>query len=172
MSVSALSAKQKRAARLFAAGAKQKDVAAELGVDTRTVRRWQRLERFPLEVERAGSRAIAAKAYAEKRRARRAHPENYTAEAAERIQPLKPGDLERLAEPKLDPALLAREERQRRWSRHAPVFQTESERYDYYEARAHLSENDVLNWHDVRAGRLTPYEKRAIRAAEADVWGA
>jgi len=35
------------------------------------------------------------------------------------------------------------------------------------QARAHLSEKDWLNWHDVRAG-LTPYEKRAIRAAGAE----
>jgi len=61
------------------------------------------------------------------------------------------------------PALLARPERQRRGSRQAPLFQSESERYAYYEARAHLSENDMLNWHDVRAGRLTPAEKRALR---------
>jgi hypothetical protein len=132
--VSALSAQQKRAARLFAEGAKQKEVAAKLGVDPRTVRRWQRLERFLLELERARGRAIVAKA----------------------------------AEPKPGPALLASEQPQRRWSRHAPVFQSESERYDYYQARAHLSEKDWLNWHDVRAGRLTPSEKRAIRAAGAE----
>jgi ribonuclease D len=48
---------------------------------------------------------------------------------------------------------------------HLLGFASESERSAYYEARAHLSERDWLNWHDVRAGRLTPAEQRRLRAA-------
>jgi len=132
MSVSALSAKQQRAARLCAQGAKQKHIAAELGVDPRTVRRWQRLEPFLREVERARDRTRRA--------------------------PAAPG-------PGTGEALLPSEQPQPAWNRFLG-FASESERSAYYEARSHLSKKDWLDWHDVRAGRLTPAEKRALRAGQ------
>ena len=129
MSVSALSAKQQRAAQLLAKDFKQKVVAAELGVDPRTVRRWQRLEPFLRQVERTRERGAAPAG--------------------------------------VGPALRATEQPQS--ARLSLLgFASASERYAYYEGRAHLSEKDWLDWHDVRAGRLTPSEKRAIRAAGAE----
>ena len=48
---------------------------------------------------------------------------------------------------------------------HRLGFASESERHRYYGARAPLSHEAWLDWHDVRAGRLTPAEKRTLRAA-------
>jgi hypothetical protein len=57
-------------------------------------------------------------------------------------------------------------ERRIPFSRNTPVFETEEERFNYYAARRHLSEIDMLNWNDVRRGKLTPYERRAREAAK------
>jgi Helix-turn-helix domain len=45
-------------------------------------------------------------------------------------------------------------------------FTSELERYAYYEERSLISEKHLLDWHDVRAGRLTPAEKRTLHARQ------
>ena len=43
-----------------------------------------------------------------------------------------------------------------------PVFYDAEHRWDYFWARSTKSYEDWLNWNDVRNGKLTPDERRAI----------